>query len=278
LTPGNTISGYEFSKFIKVITSGQSAVGDFARLRQAFETIYWGAGQTVSLSFWAKADTGTPQIGASWTQNFGGGGSASVNTKFGTVTLSTSWTRYTITGTMPSITGKTIGTSPYNTLQFWFSAGTSADTISLGIGIQNNTFSVTGFQLEIASTASAFQTATGTIQGELAACQRYYFRNSGASTNNIILGFTGSAASATTAQYVFQPPVTMRVAPTAIEFANIQAVDNAAGYALSALAINATSQPNAIQFQATATGMTTYRPLYINASAASAYLGFSAEL
>jgi hypothetical protein len=283
LTPGNTISGYEFSKFIKVITAGQSAVGDFARLRQAFETIYWGAGQTVSLSFWAKADSGTPQIGASWTQNFGGGGSASVNTKFGTVTLSTSWTRYTITGTMPSITGKTIGTNPFNTLQFWFSAGASVDTISLGIGIQNNTFSVTGFQLEIASTASPFQTATGTIQGELAACQRYYWRTTPGINGGLLA--SGSAITTTDARFAIKTPVTMRIIPTSVDFLSTASINIADGVnaeiAITGLALTTSvSSQDLMQIYCTsAGGLTAFRPYYLKANTApTAYIGLNAEL
>jgi hypothetical protein len=282
LTPGNTISGYEFSKFIKVITAGQSAVGDFARLRQAFETIYWGAGQTVSLSFWAKADSGTPQVGASWTQNFGGGGSTSVNTKLGTVTLSTSWTRYTITGTMPSITGKTIGTNPFNTLQFWFSAGTTADSIALGIGIQNNTFSVTGFQLEIGSTASAFQTATGTIQGELAACQRYYWRmQTGASLTRYT---TSLGSSSTTDTYgAIANPVPMRLTnPSSVDYANLrlQTPHTIGGINVTAIAMNnsfGSQMASGVQVSV-ASGLTTNLWYALENATTGGYLGFSAEL
>jgi hypothetical protein len=77
-------------------------------------------------------------------------------------------------------------------------------------GIQNNTFQIWGVQIENGSTATAFQTATGTIQGELAACQRYYWNISG---DNQYVG-VGYNQSTTEMNVGTVNPVPMRTNPT----------------------------------------------------------------
>ena len=280
-TPGAApVAGYEGTNFAQIVTTGQTLTTAQAALQTRIESVRTLAAQTATFSFYAKANTGTPNVNVTLIQNFGTGGSPSASvTTSGTVqAITTSWARYSFTIAVPSISGKTIGTTTdgFVGAQIYVSSGSAGPAPT--VGIQSNTFQIWGVQLEAGPSLSNFKTATGTKQGELAACQRYYFRNSGASTNNIILGFTGVGSTAIAAGYVFQPPVTMRVTPTAIEFANIQAADTAAGYALSALALDSLSNPNSIRFTATSAGLTAFRPLYINASAASAYLGFSAEL
>jgi hypothetical protein len=174
-SPGAGVTGIaSVENYLEYISSGQSGTSDFMRCRGTFEDVYTFAGETVTFSFYAKAASGTPKIALGLTQNFGSGGSTAVTTKMGESTLSTSWARYSITFTMPSISGKTIGAGNYNTIQFFMSAGTAVDSGIWGIGVQNNTFQFTAFQLEQGSVATPFTTATGTIQGELAACQRYF--------------------------------------------------------------------------------------------------------
>jgi hypothetical protein len=114
---------------------------------------------------------------------------------------------------VPSISGKTVGTSDSLTLGLWTSAGTSFATRASSIGIQTATIGIWGVQLEAGSTATPFQTATGTIQGELAACQRYYYRFTNTTANPSYLGI-GTYYSTTTCYIVLQWPVTMRIAPT----------------------------------------------------------------
>jgi hypothetical protein len=211
-SPGAGITGLaSVEHYLEYISSGQSATTDFLRCRGAFEDIYTFAGETVTFSFYAKAATGTPKIALAFSQNFGSGGSTGVTTKAGEVTLSTSWARYSITFTMPSISGKTIGANAFNTVQLFLSAGSAVDSGIIGIGVQNNTFQIAAIQLEQGSVATPFTTATGTIQGELAACQRYLPAISGAT--NSILGF---AYSTTGSQIFIKLPTTARVAPTGI--------------------------------------------------------------
>jgi hypothetical protein len=169
------VAGYEAINFARVASSGQTLVSAQTTLRQKIEDVRTFAGQPVTVSFWAKANTGTPFIAVELTQNFGSGGSAAVTGNISTKqAITTSWARYTWTGTLPSVSGKTIGTSSFIDATIWLSAGTNFNARTGSLGIQSNTFDIWGVQVEYGSIATPFQTATGTIQGELDACQRYY--------------------------------------------------------------------------------------------------------
>ena len=222
-SPGAGISGISsVENFLEYISSSQSATSDFMRCRGAFEDVYTFAGETVTFSFYAKAASGTPKIALGFSQNFGSGGSTTVTTKVGEVTLSTSFERYSITFTMPSISGKTIGAGSYNTVQFFMSAGSSVDSGIWGIGVQNNTFQFTAFQLEKGSVATAFQTATGNPASELAVCQRYYWQLPGTTTGVDILMRVFNIGALTNNLSVQIPfPVTMRFKPTLVVWGDI---------------------------------------------------------
>ena len=218
-TPGTApVAGYEAANFARILTSGQSAAGDLSIFLQRIEDVRTFANQTVTISFWAKAASGTPKIGIEFYQTFGSGGSPSsaVSTPAGAVTITTSWARYSITTTIPSISGKTIGTTANTSaldLLMWVSAGTTYATRASSIGIQNNTFDIWGVQVEASSTASDFQTATGTLQGELAACQRYFKRYSSSSNLYTYLAI-GTNTSTTNHRSLLKHTVTMRTSPT----------------------------------------------------------------
>lgn len=208
------VSGYEGINFARLVTASQSAAGDFAIFQQFIESVRTFAGQTVTMSFWAKAASGTPKVAIEFVQAFGTGGSpsADVNTYAGQITISTSWTRYSVTVAVPSISGKTIGTGNNDSLGtfFWTSAGTTFNSRTGSLGIQNATIDFWGVQVEEGPVASEFQTATGTIQGELAACQRYYWNISG---DNQYVG-VGYNQSSTEVNVGIPNPVPMRTNPT----------------------------------------------------------------
>jgi hypothetical protein len=266
-----------------MVTASQSAAGDFAILSQKVEDVRSFANQTATFSFWAKAASGTPKITIEADQNFGSGGSASVQTTFGTVTISTSWTRYTVTATIPSVSGKTIGASSALSIYVWVSAGTTYGARTNSMGTQNGTFDLWGFQLEAGSTATAFQTATGTIQGELAACQRYYtrFATPSGSSGVPIVG-SGIAASTTSARISFQLPVKMRLAaPSVLDYATARLVDtvNAGGQDITALSIYDSTDLVIVLTATVASGLTQYRGFFLySQSGAAGYVGISAEL
>jgi hypothetical protein len=289
-TPGTApVAGYEGKNFIRSVVSGQTTSGQFAFISQRIEDVRTFAGQTVTVSFWAKAASGTPGIGITYAQNFGSGGSpsAAVETSPGIISaITTSWARYSLTFAMPSISGKTIGTtanSSYVGIWLSTSAGSTYASLMGAIGLQNNTIDIWGVQIEAANTATAFQTATGTLQGELAACQRYYIRYAPSANNYAYFG-NGTVNSSTNAYITLPLPVEMRVIPTSID--TTTAVDyrlqyGSTAFNVSSLTLGTIGNGTKIGClsASVASGLTTngFVQLLGNNNS-TAYVGFSAEL
>ena len=105
------------------------------------------SGQTVLLTFWGKADS-TKNIATEIIQNFGTGGSASV-TGIGVTTqpLTSIWQRFDTVISIPSISGKTVGTNDALQINFWFDAGSDFDSRTNSLGNQSGTFDIHGVRL-----------------------------------------------------------------------------------------------------------------------------------
>ena len=275
------VAGYEAKQYVRLVSASQASAGNYYALAQNIEDVRVLAGQTATVSFWAKAASGTPNIGVTLQQNFGSGGSATVTTSAAAVqTITTSWARYSFQVSVPSISGKTIGTSSLLRLYIFVSAGTTISGLGYpAVGLQNNTFDLWGVQVEAGSVATAFQTATGTLAGELALCQRYYWRNTTGSTNGVVA--SGIATATGFAQVVTQNPVQMRIEPTSVDYADLRITDFVGiNSAVTALTI-VSADSGALQVSLTATvgsGLTQFRPAFLTASSATGYLGLSAEL
>jgi hypothetical protein len=104
-----------------------------------------------------------------------------------------------MTVTLASLAGKTIGTSSFLDAYFVTSATFTGGT----------TIDIWGVQVEAGSVATAFQTATGTIQGELAACQRYYWRDIGPVNQTIPVAYQVNSTT-----FGGNNPVVMRISPS----------------------------------------------------------------
>ena len=266
-TPGTApVAGYEGKYFLRVNQSVAGTGSGYNVLDTRIEDVQTLAGQTATYSFWAKADAART-VTATFTQFFGTGGSGNVDTSLGSFSLTTSWQRFTVTFSVPSISGKTIGTG---------------SSIGTRFGLPLNTvmsIDFWGLQLEAGSVATAFQTATGTIQGELAAC-RYYYRRNVATGNayGTILGLSSIASSATGAgAYWNEGP--MRAIPTSVEFSNIALADGIGVYAISNVVMNAGATLNVPTLTITSSGLTTYRSYSVTGNNnAAGYLAISAEL
>lgn len=145
------------------VTSGGVA-GSLAAQYFVFNNVRTFAGETVTLSFYARATASGKFLSTEIAQNFGSGGSAQV-TSIGTtkIALSTSLTRYSYTFTMPSLAGKTIGTGHFIGILIWFDAGSNWNSRSSSLGNQSGTFDITGMQLERGSVATPFEYINPTI-------------------------------------------------------------------------------------------------------------------
>jgi hypothetical protein len=263
------VAGYEGQYFLRYAQSVAGTGGGYNQLKTWIEDVRSVTpGTTYTLSFWAKA-AAAKNVDVILGQSFGSGGSGDVETTIQAAqALTTSWVRYSYTFTVPSISGKTVGANSYAFVY---------------LGLPNNdTFTIDtwGWQLEQANTATAFQTATGTIQGELAACQRYYFRNGGLASYMALGG--GTAESTTRVEIQVAAPVTMRVLPTSVDFSTIAVQPFGTGTitAVTSAALGTVKGLNPLNVELNvASGLTQgvwYRGLTNNST--SGYLGFSAEL
>ncbi len=261
-TPGTApVAGYEGQFFARFKSTNTNL-----RVQQLIEDVRTFAGQTATVSFWMKSPTAT-SADVFYAQNFGSGGSATVDIGGSTITISSSWARYTHTVAIPSVAGKTIGTSSYLALRFGAALNVDID--------------IWGVQFEEGSTASPFQTATGTKQGELAACQRYYVRKAVTSAYGRLGGF--GVATATNQIYVdVTLPVNFRTSTLSIDYGGALGVASQEGiFASFSSVTNSGSVGNnsTVYFVLSSGSMTVARSYYLQDNAAgTAYLGFSAEL
>ena len=144
----------------------------------------------------------------------------------------------------------------------------------------NNYWQITGIQWELGSTATAFQTATGTIPGELAACQRYYIRWANSALANATIGM-GLASNTTSANINITYPVTMRTAPNVMDYSNLRLDDSISAFTSGTPALESTYATNdkvARIVWSSTSGLTSFRPYFLSANTSAGYLGLSAEL
>ena len=177
-------------------TAGLEQAGTIMRTRYKIEGVGTFAGQTVTLSFYAKAES-SRNMGVCVKQNFGIGGapSVSVDTSGGIHTLTTSWQKFTVTIAIPSISGKTLGTTAgTDNLEiglFYYKANDETYATPTGqIGTwSTGTFDIDQIQICAGSVALPFQPKS--FDEEYLKCQRYYQKS---------FDYTVTPAQATTAK------------------------------------------------------------------------------
>jgi hypothetical protein len=277
-TPGAApVAGLEERFFARVSNTFVAGVNNYSLFNHRIEDVRTFAGQTVTLSYYAKADA-AKSVSFEINQSFGSGGSSGVFNFVAKQALTTSWARYSHTITLPTISGKTIGANSFLNLGVWLSAGSTFNARTNSLGQQNITFDIWGVQLEAGPVATPFRRNANSIQGELAACQRYYWRGQ---TGSIFAYYgVGLAESATIGIAFVQPPVPMRsTASMSLDFSTLATYDGTTIRGITALTISQATTTG-LALQATvASGQTANRPLFlINNNTAAGFLGISAEL
>jgi hypothetical protein len=264
-------AGYEGTYFYRYNQTSAGTGGSVSNvLEQKIEGVRTLANEVITISFWAKADA-TRTVTPIMTQYFGTGGSPSayVATSGSAKTLTTSWARYTATVTLPSISGKTVGTAGDDSLILTLQSSTVNAT---------QTIDIWGVQVEEGSVATPFRRNAPSIQAELAACQRYYYR---VGQKQLYQAFgSGIEISATQAQMIIPFPVEMRVQPA------VSAVVTSLTVYPTVISVTSistdtnilSSQVGAV-YANFASGGTVYRPCMFRANGSLApYIDFSAEL
>ncbi|HUW45018.1 MAG TPA: hypothetical protein VMW50_04400, partial [Dehalococcoidia bacterium] len=189
-TVGQTDVPGEPQYYMRIVTNAAESFF----LHQSVEDVRTSAGQTITLSFWAKA-AGAMNLNMNMDQNFGTGGSAGGNSFTQVFVLSAAWQKFTVTGLMGSLAGKTVNANSYFEAVF-SNPDANAETVDLA-----------QVQIEIGDTATEFEHRS--IGQELALCQRYYYIHTPA-----VAMYVWGQSAATWRAVQFFMPVTMRTVPT----------------------------------------------------------------
>lgn len=150
---GDVLGSNNPQYFLRQTVSGQSTAAGYAIVNQRIESVRSYAGQTITILGWAKRSSGSGNMAVELFQYFGTGGSPSATTFVSpvTVSLTGSWAPFAVTVTVPSITGKTLGTNnnDYLSLQFWTSAGTDFNSRTNSLGLQTIGVDLWGIHIKV---------------------------------------------------------------------------------------------------------------------------------
>lgn len=179
-------------------------VSDYGIKTHQVESVIATAGKTLTLSFYAKADS-SKNIAIEARQIFGTDGSSTVHRIITeTIALTSSWNKYEVTFDAPSISGKTVGEGSSLFIIFWLSAGTNWNAYNNSLPDQSITFDLAQVKLEYGEYATPFVPRPYTIEEML--CKRYY--------EHIYFSHIAMTASSTGNVFGWIPYVKKRAVPS----------------------------------------------------------------
>ena len=233
--------------YLRHVVSSLAGAGNHCVITQRIEGVETLAGQTATLSFWAKADS-NKNIATELFQYFGTGGSPSAFiSSIGVTThsLTTSWQKFTTTVAIPSISGKTIGSDGKDCLilHFWFDAGSDFNSRTNSLGQQSGTFDIAQVQLEEGPVATPFERRP--IGTELRLCQRYYYIGKlGRGLCNGCPTIFNQSSNNTPVLESFPFPVDMRATPTITVSGSIFITSEQGGYGAGSTLLGGSASSN----------------------------------
>ena len=206
------LAGFEYALALQRASGNTSAESLSLQYSNESTNTYDLVGSPVTLSFWAK--TGSTYSGGPLFVRLRSGTGVDQRvyayTGFNdfaasTQAITSTWTRYSLTGTVPS------STTQLGFYMFWTPPGTAASA--------DDSVYITGVQLEAGSSATEFERRPyGT---ELALCQRYCYKHNGGI--GVILNVADGYSS------VLRFPVTMRANPSLLSGATYSVGSGSAG-------------------------------------------------
>jgi hypothetical protein len=198
------------TNLLSVSFTGSAAANGLVQFLQPIEGLRRLAGKTVTVSFWASSNNSSGlKLGVNLYLAYGTGGSPSTNDYFQNAQVLTGvypWTRYSLTFTVPSLAGKTLGTNNNDAtlLVFMFSCGSNS-TFYPGFGAQSGLIQLWGVQCEIGSAMTQLEKIE--YADDLRHCQRFYYQGvpplRGVGSGNTAVGRLAASH-----------PVPMRAVPT----------------------------------------------------------------
>lgn len=264
------VSGYEGTYFARITTTTLGTSQTVIDFWQYIEDVRTLAGQTATISFWAKS-SGVFEVQGQLAQIFGSGGSGTVYLSGGTTPTytSTSWQRFTTTLVLPSISGKTIGTNSalHAVIRFVFPTAGA-------------TFDIWGVQVEAGSVATRFEERP--YAETLRQCQRYYQRYTAEGLFSRFGLLTARANNIGTGSIPL--PVGLRTIPSSVEHSTLLVETYSLGTSQSVTSISlytstGSSTNPTIDVTTAGTSWTAGQVLTLLANnSTSAYLAFNAEI
>jgi len=242
------LTGFEYALAMQRANGNTSTAAPSLWYSNESTNTYDLAGSQVTLSFWAKAGTTLSSSGSQMyvavvsgtgtdqrIYSYTGGVAFSVTYQ----TITTSWVRYSFTGTVPS-----------NATELGFQISFTPT----GTAGADDSIKITGVQLEAGSTATEFERRP--IGTELALCQRYYWK---VATN------VGRAVDASnTHQPAIYMRQTMRTAPTLESGATYTVGGGSAGNPFILTGTGATPSPDTVYLYNNSSNWTVGQPVQLN--------------
>ena len=178
----------------------------------------------------------------------------------------------------------TAGSSSFTTVSGVYAIPSTAKTLRLSFSSASMASGAIlyygGFQAELGVVVTSLVRNGTTLQGELASCQRYYFRQTG--QNAISYFGMGSAYNATIVEYAIPLPVPLRVYPTAVEFSsgNITCTSAGLGYTSGTFTYQSNGSLTNVYLRYThgSNVFTAGYAAFIGCSGTVGYIGYVAEL